>query len=235
MRVLALDLSTKTGFALLEKVSEAIVLVKSGSFNLEGGIESRGEYPKNFMIAAQEIADFCKQKVSEVCPDIIVIEETNLGSFSRYSQKALEFIHLAVLKLLNAADLDRVRYVSTSEWRNKTLKLSVANTKKIAKPFIKEYEALEAKIKSVPHKSPEKKMLEESRKEMKASLQNRCIFGKVDKKSISVAYANATYGKNLKKGQNDESDAICLGTAFLMGAKVCSNYTVFNHEKKEKK
>jgi hypothetical protein len=230
MLVLALDLSTKTGFALLKKEGEAIVLLESGSWALGSTIESHGEYPLGFILAAEKVGAMALELVERFKPEVVVIEETNPGRAGRYTQKFIEWMHLSVLGQLRVAGLERVKYVSTSEWRGKTLKLSVATAKKLAKPFLKQYQELERQLKSLPKKSPEKKSLEEQRVALKKDLQYRCIFGKVDKKSISVAYVNATYGKNLKKGQNDEADAICLGTAYLMGAQTMTNKTIFNHE-----
>lgn len=51
-------------------------------------------------------------------PDLIVIEQTNLGR-SRTDQKQLEFIHYEVLRRIIDMERERqVRYVDTSRWRS---------------------------------------------------------------------------------------------------------------------
>lgn len=228
MLVLALDLSTKTGFALLKKEGESCLLLESGSWALGTTIESHGEYPLGFILAAEKVGAMALELVERFKPDVVVIEESNPGRAGRYTQKFIEWMHLSVLARLRANGLDKVKYVSTSEWRGRTLGLSVASTKKMAKPLLKEYNTLKKQFDAAPKKSPERKDLEQKLKTVKNDLINRCIWHKVDKKSISVAFVNLTYGKNLAKGQNDEADAICLGTAFIRGAAVQTNEVIFN-------
>ena len=232
MILLALDMSTKTGWALFKDG------VQPESFGLiTKRIEwSTYEYPKNFVLVAEDVANQIIGIVNQN-PDItdIVIEETNkTGRFgSRHSQKILEFIHLAINQILLVGSPHiKVHYLNTSDWRKK-LKLSVADTRKLAKPFLKESARLKKEL-ALCEDRAQKKILKEKLKAFNEELKLRCIHGKIDKKSISVAYVNATFNMNLKKGDNDISDAICLGKAFLLGAKPLSNKDIFeNGEKNE--
>jgi hypothetical protein len=47
------------------------------------------------------------------------------------------------------------------------------------------------------------------------------IKGKVTKKHLSVRWVNETFGFNMKVKDNDICDAVCLGSAYIKGCKVC--------------
>jgi hypothetical protein len=118
MIFLGLDLSTKTGYAILRDGQ----LVDFGKINAKESSESVPEYA---MIAR---AESVSAKVTEILqlhrPDLVCIEQTNLGR-SRSTQKELEFIHYAVLSCLKWGFKDRVIYVDTSAWRS-VLKISLS-------------------------------------------------------------------------------------------------------------
>lgn len=226
MSLLALDISTKTGWCKFEgdKPSLHGLLVRSFSWTEE-------EYPRNFVLVAGEMAQKIFGLLAEH-PDVteIVIEETNkTGRFgSRHSQKILEFIHHALNHRLffERPDL-KVFYVNTSDWR-KTLKLSVAETRKAAKPFLKQLAQMKNAM-VLEQDRKKKAALKKEIQEFTKTLKKKCIHGKIDKKSISVAYVNANFGLDFKKGDNDISDAICLGTAYLKGAPVLTNKDIFEN------
>lgn len=238
MRILALDLSTKTGFAVLDVTGGEIVLVEYGCIEIPT-IEGMGEYPQNFVLAAEMVAEHCGKLVENFNPDLIAIEDTNGGRF-RYSIKTLEFIHAAVLRSIRDS-IGKVRYVNTGEWRGQALGLSVTTSKKRKAKLKKQIAAIKKELKiqskgvSDERKSELKIAAERQIAEIEASMKNECLDVKIDKKSIAVAYANVTYGLSLKKANNDAADAICLGTALAKGCKINNNYTVFGHEAKEKR
>lgn len=238
MRVLALDLSTKTGFAVLDEEGGEIALLEYGCIEVPT-IEGMGEYPQNFVLAAEMVAEHCGKLVENFNPDLIAIEDTNGGRF-RYSIKILEFIHSAVLRKIGDS-VAKVRYVNTGEWRGQALGLSVTTSKKRKAKLKKQLAAIQNDLKaqSKDASNEQKKALkasaEQQTAEIKAAMKNECLDVKIDKKSIAVAYANVTYGLSLKKANNDAADAICLGTALAKGCKINNNYTVFGHEAKEKR
>lgn len=237
MKTLGLDISTKTGWSLFEGdqlVSFGLITKTKPLFS------DYGEYPNNFIKVATDVVEQMVELVKLHKPEIIVIEETNkTGRFgSRHSQKILEFLHCLLVKDLYDpktpwsawAGQCQVYYINTSDWRKK-LNLSVAETKKKAKPFLKELANLQKEFAKAPKAN--KKTIKNQLDTLKLDLKSKCIHGKIDKKSISVAHVNLVYGLNLKKGDNDKSDAICLGEAYLKGVKTLTNKDIFETHKNE--
>lgn len=117
MRVLGLDMSTKTGYAILESGT----LIKSGLISKEITSSSRSTQGRVidyvFLDMADEIAEGVRQYLNPSI-DFIYIEQTNQGR-NRTSQKQLEFIHSAVLRTIKTSGYaDKVRYVDSSAWRS---------------------------------------------------------------------------------------------------------------------
>lgn len=206
MTVLALDLSTKTGAALLRDDAGAISVPERRRIELPRTILEYGPYPEAYLRASDWIADQVSLLVREMCPDRIVIEETNTPSSkgSRYSQKILEFIHRAVLQRLGTLGYTgKVFYVSSGVWRS-TIGLKLSSSQRAANRVLSTAKS-RAKTSG---KALDKKKLG--------------IKGKVTWKHLSVAYVNERFGFGLKMADNDVADAICLGCSFLMGAENCN-------------
>lgn len=134
--------------------------------------------------------------------DAIVIEETN-GSKSRYTQKMLEFIHMAVLEELEEQSLHGlVVYVNTSDWRKILgVQLTAADKKSNARL---------SKAKSVAKKAGQKL----DKKELG-------IRGKVNKKHVAIRAVNNTFDLGFKPKDNDVAEAICIGLAYFKGVALC--------------
>jgi len=111
MTSIGLDLSTKTGYAVL----------KNGKLETYGKIfavetfHNLNEYTA--ISQAKSIACDIARLIETHKPDIICIEQTNLGR-SRTTQKKLEFIHYAVLDSVPDLYKEKVIYIDTSAWRN---------------------------------------------------------------------------------------------------------------------
>jgi Holliday junction resolvasome RuvABC endonuclease subunit len=197
---LALDVSTKTGYAILrqDKETQGIILIEHGCKRLVKKIDDYGDYPWSYLYASRDLVAQLTELVAKVNPDVIVVEETNKGQ-NRYSQKILEFLHNTLLvsldKYRQGALTPPVFYLSTSEWR-KILDQRLSKDDKINNKIVKA--AADAGI-SKP----------------------KGIKGKIGKKHLSVRWVNETYGLELKMKDNDSADAISLGTAFLRGARAC--------------
>ena len=190
MKILALDISTKTGYCLFEDRN----MITYGLLELpetQNDAIKKIEYPWRYVIRSMELARLMYQKVEQYHPDIIVIEETNKGK-NRYSQKLLEQIHLSFLTLIQPLGL-KVIYINTSEWR-KILKIKASKEDKTNNKKVNE-----AKKKGV------------SKKE--AGLK-----GKITIKHLTVRFINEFMGLFLKLEQHNEADAIALNLAFQMGA-----------------
>jgi len=121
MRVLALDASTKCGWALFVdgelKESGALRPVFVEGFNPNSPEVTRDpHYPYNTVYAAREVASLVRRLVWEKGPlDKLVCENTNKGK-NRSTQRILEFIHYALLSLFEQRQ-DLFCYMDTSEWR----------------------------------------------------------------------------------------------------------------------
>lgn len=235
MRILALDISTKTGWAIF---NDGVAQPVSFGVRISPIDVNDSPYPVNFVAVARSHAAWIRNLVrTELFLDgrtlnnfdAIVIEETNkTGRFgSRHSQKLLEFLHYVTVEtILESYSVDQIKYVNTSDWRKK-LNLSVAETKKLAKPKLREFEALKKALLSEKDRA-KKQVLKGNLDLLKRDLKARCIHGKIDKKSIAVAFANANWALSLKKGDNDIADALCLGEAFRRGVHTLTNKDIFD-------
>ena len=97
MKILALDISTKAGWALLETCEGALPkLLGRGIVQKDKIALEYGPYPEGFVLAAEAMGGKLKALIETHKPEIVVIEETNQTK-SRYVQKMLEWIHLEVL------------------------------------------------------------------------------------------------------------------------------------------
>lgn len=120
MRILGLDISSKTGFALLDdgKLVEYGLLVAPA-------ISDHSLFDLNILKRAKDSADQMESLIKRLNPDLIFVEQTNSGRF-RVSQKGLEFTHcLFLLKILEQKYQDKMFYVDTSKWRS-TLKIKLS-------------------------------------------------------------------------------------------------------------
>lgn len=195
MRVLGLDISSKAGWAFREDDQPYVF----GGLKLDHPIISYGEYPWNFDSASNIMAAQLHEMVLRFKPDVIVIEETNLGK-SRYAQKSLEFTHKALLQLLKGYP-SKIIYLSSSSWRQALgLQMSKEDKKNNAKLSKAKKAAAEYGVKL------DKKTLG--------------VKGKINKKHLALRYVNETFGLNLKVKDNDAADAICLVAAYLTGKAV---------------
>lgn len=204
--ILALDLSSQTGWALLQPPPGGTKTIPAllGYGEVDFGRETllALDYPRNYIEFAKGNAQTLVKTLS-THPVLgsrlskyrtpgpprdkltIVIEETNKGK-NRYTQKYLEFLHFAVLEkllggsLVPMAAIEGIKYIDSSAWRRIVgVRLSPEDKKS-------------NKAKSAP---------------------------KVTLKHVSVRYCNSTYHLELRLKDNNAADAICLGTSFALGAK----------------
>lgn len=116
---MSLDLSTSTGFAILDSgklTDSGLVKAPIEDFNVNDFPERSSLYPYNIIDAAEEIAKQVTDIARHAKPDTVVIENTCKGR-NRNSQRALEFIHFAVIRELKSAGI-RVSYIDVSRWRS---------------------------------------------------------------------------------------------------------------------
>lgn len=209
MNVLALDLSTKTGWAVLSgELSDTILprIVSSGVVKNDRTVLEYCEYPWCYLAAAEDMARKVSVIMGMVVPDIVVIEEINLGR-NRYTQKELDFIHCCVLKEIEALNRRisshiKVVYISSSAWRS-ALKMEMSREQK-------KNNAKLSKAKRQAAASGER-----------LNKKRLGIAGKITKKHVAINWVNEVFGTKFKMKDNDEVDAISLGAAYLIGAIIC--------------
>lgn len=203
MKVLALDLSTHAGYAVLEgEVGAKPALGDHGVVHLGAVVHSFGQYPWSYRSAAYQQSLPVIELAGRIRPDVVVIEEVNLGK-DRYAQKLLDYIHFCVLDGLVAYKTTYLDAGGAGGWRQ-TLSLTLSKDQRKAN----------AKLSRAKREAAE-----DGRKLDKKALG---IRGKVTWKHLAVAYANQHYGLSLKQKDNDVADAICLGTAYFLGATPCN-------------
>lgn len=223
MLVLALDLSTHSGWAILEGPApistkllgegEVPKLLGYGTVDLPKEIKEFGEHPWNYYKAAQCMAEtllnhpeLCQASPQDTQELHIVIEQTNRGR-QRMVQKMLEFIHFCVLDILNDYIQEgrniTVTYLDSDGavgWRTHLgLKLSNEQKKRNAKLAKAKREAAE--------------------KGVKLNKKALGIPGKITKKTLSVNRVNEVFGFEMKAKDNNTCDALLLGLAFLRGCQ----------------
>jgi len=201
MRVLALDASLKSGWAVFEDGkltgSGALNAVEVPDFNVQKDPNRSRFYPYSIVDAADAVADAVFQlsyetggKVSWTAHghDVLVIENTNNGK-NRHTQRLLEFIHMAILKKFRP--VVPIVYMDSSEWRSVVgLKLSKEQQKN-------------------------NKLVSAGKKKGQRAEVGGKKLGKITKKHLSVWMVNEKYSKSLLLKDNDEADAILLGLAYV--------------------
>src|SRR3990167_5851122 len=199
MRILALDISTKTGWSIIVKsdLCNYPTIEKYGRIITEKSVGEFGEYPFNYLKPADHIAKRIYDLVDEHIPDCVVIEETN-KSRARYSQKILEFIHCKLLdKLCNTNFISKTFYINTSDWRRE---LGIYMTKEDKKNNTQVNKA---------------KRQGKSKKELG-------LKGKITRKHIAIRVVKEKFGIDFKQKENDIAEAICIGIAFCNNPPVCN-------------
>ena len=196
--VLGLDVSTKTGFAVgnIDK-DGALSFNKYGLIKLPRPAKTYGVFPWCFVEASRALVKQISETFDSVSPDVVVIENTNLGK-SRMSQKMLEWAHLTLLTFLEGKA--EIVYLSSSEWRS-GLGLQMS---KEDKKNNKKLKAAKADAEATGSKLD------------KASLG---VKGKVGYKHLAVRYANDRFGFAFKMKDNDIADAVGLVAAYAAGVR----------------
>ena len=210
MNVLSLDLSTKPGHALFIDGK----LVNYGTMWADKVAEDFGTYPWNYILLSQHVAQRLYKEVIQ--PALIkskgnlhvVIEETTGGSGSNYSQKKLEFIHYAVLQLLQGMN---VWYTRDGSWKSVAgVKLNDEEKKlnKAIEKYKKEHKDPANPDKTVLAKFPDKD-------------GNLRVQGRITVQHVYIRVLKDLFGIVLPHKGEDMAASILMGHAFLKGVKLC--------------
>lgn len=193
-RVLALDVSTKTGWALLVSNKDSFYLDAYGKIKQISMPD--GPYPDSFVDWAYLCFNEILELIDELHPDVLVIEETAGGSKSSHSQKILEFIHFLLAKFIKDSKIKSV-YLMTEQWRRET---GCKMTKEESK-----------------HNKEVKKYKEKTGSKIAYNTEGKRV-GRLTRKHINIRRANEVFGKflpePLRKKDEDLADALLLGFAY---------------------
>lgn len=213
MRALAIDLSyTCTGWAYMDDGAVAPQLLECGSVGKPQDLIGFGglSYPSSYVAAAQAMAELVAQVAAAHPSGAIAVEETNPGGSghgSRYTNKILEWLHLSLILELRRLSLPTPTYISNNVWRAQLgLKMSKDD---------KRNNSLIRRARKVKGGAEGRKFAQ-----VCADLgATETVL--VDRKMLSVRHANRAFGLDLIKADNDVAEAVCLGHAFLLGARHC--------------
>lgn len=191
-RILALDMSTKTGWAVVDVYEGKFELVECGTLTKIS--EPEGEYPINYLHWSGACFNSIEELIYKYKPDEYVIEETAKGSKNNMSQKIVEFIHYELALFFRDGGDKPKTYYLTEEWRricgckmNDAEKKQNANVRKQRKKGIKVAKNDEGKR-----------------------------IGIVGKKHVNVRRANEVYNLDLILKDEDRADALLLAHALYL-------------------
>jgi Holliday junction resolvasome RuvABC endonuclease subunit len=212
-RILSLDISTKTGWAVMYSGPKEVSIVGYGQ--TEPIPEPKGEYPERVLAWSYSCFAVIKELIGIYSPDVIVIEQTSKGSKASKTQKLLEWVHYQVAEHLVTYKLKNV-YLQTGEWR-KLVGSKMTKSEKDRNKYVKEYKAKYLK----EHPEEEFKIDKDGKKKKKAVVvydEQGVRIGKVGKKNVSVRTANEIFGSQLKKPlqrkDEDAAEALLLAYAY---------------------
>jgi hypothetical protein len=201
MKILSLDLSSSTGFAVLDSEAPAKP-VEFGIVKLEKTAKEYAPHPWGYLLAAQDMTGRLLDIIERVNPDKIVVEEVN-SARARFSQKYLDYIHCILLMSMPSNMRDRVVFINTSDWR-RTMGVQMT----------KEDKNQNARL---------------SRNKRNAALHGTKldkkvlgIRGKITIKHVAIRRANEVFSLSLIAKDDDIADALLLNAAFLAGCPICT-------------
>lgn len=194
-RILALDVSTKTGWSLLDSDGQDFNLITYGK--IDKSTEPEGQYPANFVDWAESVASDVWNIVLTQKANVLVIEETASGSKSIYSQKILEFIHYCLAKRIKESNMKAV-YLMTEQWRRETGCLMSKEESK--------------------HNKEVKKYKEKAGTNIAYDIKTGKRIGRITRKHVNIRRANEVFSKflsePLRKKDEDTADSLLLAYCY---------------------
>lgn len=217
MKLLALDISTKTGFAVYHDGE----LVESGTLWPEKLLDQfRKEvrrYPLDYLAFCTYCAGLIYKKFSQVSPDLLAIEETT-ASNNNLSQKQLEFIHCLFLSTLVGEGSEvPIAYVRDGVWKRMTGALQSDDERK--------WNVKISQLKKKVGKGKRVKVdLIDVSKFKRTKIEKNCAYA-FDGKDYYIRAANEFFSMKLTKKDENEAAAALIGLALLRGAPICDGTT----------
>lgn len=210
--ILAIDLSTKPGVAVLK---DGKLVHASTCFN-DKTVEDFGKYPLNYVKFTQYTINKLFLYVQSLGYhwhdfDKIVLEETTT-SRQNYSQKKLEFLHHELLLTLHNLS-GKIVYIRSEVWKR------ITNAK-----MSKEEKANNSKIYRLKQKTGKRVI----RRDEKGN-----AVRKVTRHDSYIRRCNDIFGTKFTRKEEDAAAASLLGLGFLQGAPTCDGTTKGGTLKKE--
>jgi len=192
-RILALDISTKTGYCVAMSSDEGIHLESHGQIPKVECPDER--YPDSYVSWAYTCYEAIEKLFNEYAPDVLIVEETTRSKNS-FSQKILEFCHFLVAKLIKETGIKCV-YFQTGDWR-----------KEVGSYMNEEERQHNKEVKGYKKKN----------KTAVAYDINGKRVGMIGKKHVTIRLINQVFGKFFKepmrKKNEDECDAMALALCY---------------------
>jgi Holliday junction resolvasome RuvABC endonuclease subunit len=193
-RVLSLDLSSKTGYALLVSSDQGMVLEAYGQVDKIPCPEDE-PYPGSYVSWAYKCFEKVEELIEWLKPDVLVVEEIT-KSKNAMSQKFLDFVHFLVCRFIQETGIKNV-WFQTGEWRKEIG--SYMN------------EAERKRNKEV------KKYKKEHKSKLAYDIKGKRI-GMIGKKHVTIRLINEVFKGQLKepliRKQEDTADGISLAFAY---------------------
>lgn len=201
-RVLSLDVSSKTGYALLLiNENEEFKLEAYGKINKVECPEDE-PFPGSYVTWAYKIFSHIEALIETHQPDVLVIEQTCAGSKNAFSQKILEFAHFLLYKYIQETGIKSV-FMLTGEWRK----------------IVGSYMNAEEKNRNKEIKAYKKKHGTKLARDAKTGK----VIGKVGKKQVTIRLINDIFKdqliRPLKTTEDDIADAASLSYAYFLKKK----------------
>lgn len=199
-RILSLDLSTKSGWAVVDYEGGSIKEVIAKGVLDAISQPKEFPYPLSYIEWSSMVYNAIKDTINPYIEntDYLAIEETAKGARDNMSQKILEFIHfriankLYITKKCNGDLPFKVRYFMTEEWRR------IAGCQQNKEE--KKHNAKRSRLKKKQGKSLVRD-------------ENNKIMGRITKKHVNVRRANEIFGTELILKDEDIADALVINYA----------------------
>jgi hypothetical protein len=193
-RILSLDVSSKTGWALLVSSKDGCDLEAYGQ--IPAIHEPDGGFPKSYIDWAYIVVEKIVELVERHHPDVLVIEQTSAGSKAIFTQKFLEWVHFVLAKFI-VDNRIKVIYYLTEQWRRETGCLMSKEEKKRNKE-VKQFKT-------------------KNKTSVAYDIKGKRI-GKITRKHVNIRRANEVFesflNEPLRKKDEDTADSLLLGYAY---------------------
>jgi hypothetical protein len=196
-KVLALDVSTKTGYAFATSSLSGIKLHDYGT--LKQIHQPDSDYPGSFVDWAHMCFDKIMELIDKFKPEVLVVEETSKGSKNAMSQKILEYIHYLLAKFIKESGIKSV-YIMTEQWRRE-IGCKMNDEEKAKNKAVRDYK-----------KAYKKK---HGKKTSVAYDINGKRIGIVGRKHLNIRRANEIFGDQLKTPLRRKDEDLADGLGLL--------------------